>query len=144
MGDSSDIKIEYKEAVLRLNVIPHVIDGKTLKMDILTLKDEADFSRTVNGNPTIITRKAETKVILFDGQTTVIGGLNQETTTEGESGVPWAKDIPGLGHLFKRDSNRNEMDELLIFITPHILDEYVAEENPLPTERSARPAETPQ
>jgi type IV pilus assembly protein PilQ len=144
LGTSSDIKIEYKKAVLTLKVTPHVIDGKTLKLDILTSKDEADFSRPVNGNPTIITREAETKVILFDGQTTVIGGLNQETTTEGESGVPWVMDIPGLGRLFRRDSKRNEMDELLIFITPHILQEFTTEENPLPAAPSARPTERQQ
>ncbi len=73
------------------------------------------------GNPTIITKRAETNVILYDGQTTVIGGLNKETTSDSESGIPGLKDIPLLGYLFKGDSDSNRMEDILIFITPHIL-----------------------
>ncbi|MFH0844751.1 MAG: type IV pilus secretin PilQ, partial [Pseudomonadota bacterium] len=91
-----NIQIEWKKAVLKLEVTPHVIDGKILKMKILTHKDELDFTRTVQGNPTIITKKAETNLILLDGQTTVIGGLTKETTTKSEDGVPGMKDIPLL------------------------------------------------
>ena len=118
-----EVKIEFKKAVLSLKVTPHVIDGKTLKLSIDTHKDELDFSNQVQGNPTIITKSAQTSVILYDGQTTVIGGLNKETTGQSETGVPWLKDIPVLGYLFKSKSNSNTMEEVLIFITPHILKE---------------------
>jgi type IV pilus assembly protein PilQ len=84
-------------------------------------KDEPDFSQTVLGNPTIITKNAETNVIQFDGQTIVIGGLNKETTTDAKSGVPFLEDIPGLGYLFKKKGSSNDMEDLLIFITPYIL-----------------------
>jgi len=102
-------------------VTPHVIDGKMLKMKIVTNKDELDFTRTVSGNPIIITKKAETNLILLDGQTTVIGGLTKEKKSGSESGIPGMKDIPVLGHLFKTTSKGTEMEEVLIFITPHIL-----------------------
>lgn len=119
--EDGEVNVEFKEATLKLTVTPHVIDNKTLKMFINVHKDEADFSRTVLGNPTIITKNAETNVIQLDGQTIVIGGLNKETTTRADAGVPYLEDIPGLGYLFKRKSSADNLEDLLIFITPHIL-----------------------
>jgi type IV pilus assembly protein PilQ len=119
--EDGEVNIEYKKAVLRLDVTPHVIDNKTLKMYINVNKDEADFVNEVQGQPTILTKKAETNVIQFDGQTIVIGGLNKETTSDGRTGVPFFEDIPGLGYLFKKKSSSSDLEELLIFITPHIL-----------------------
>jgi type IV pilus assembly protein PilQ len=119
--EDGEVKVEYKKAVLALRVIPHVIDGGTLKMYIKVNKDEPDFSRTVLGNPTIITKNAETNVIQNDGQTIVIGGLSKETSNRNDTGTPFLEDIPGLGYLFKRESSSDQMEELLIFITPHIL-----------------------
>jgi type IV pilus assembly protein PilQ len=119
--EDGEVNIEYKKAVLRLDVTPHVIDDKTLKMYINVNKDEADFVNEVQGQPTILTKKAETNVIQFDGQTIVIGGLNKETTSDGRTGVPFFEDIPGLGYLFKKKSSSSDLEELLIFITPHIL-----------------------
>jgi type IV pilus assembly protein PilQ len=120
--EDGEVNVEYKKAVLSLRVTPHVIDDKTLKMYIKVHKDEADFSQTVLGNPTIITKNAETNVIQLDGQTIVIGGLNKETTTRADTGVPYLEDIPGLGYFFKRKSSADQLEDLLIFITPHILE----------------------
>ena len=120
--EDGEVNVEFKKAVLRLTVTPHVIDAKTLKMYINVHKDEADFSRTVLGNPTIITKNAETNVIQLDGQTIVIGGLNKETSSRSDTGVPYLEDIPGLGYLFKRKSSDDRLEDLLIFITPHILE----------------------
>ena len=120
--EDGEVNVEFKKAVLRLTVTPHVIDDKTLKMYINVHKDEADFSRQVLGNPTIITKNAETNVIQLDGQTIVIGGLNKETSANSDTGVPYLEDIPGLGYLFKRKSSDDRLEDLLIFITPHILE----------------------
>ena len=120
--EDGEVNVEYKKAVLSLRVTPHVIDATTLKMYVNVHKDEADFSRTVLGNPTIITKNAETNVIQLDGQTIVIGGLNKETTSRSDTGVPFLEDIPGLGYLFKRKSSDDRLEDLLIFITPHILE----------------------
>ncbi len=119
--EDGEVSSEYKKAVLKLEVTPNVIDGETLKMHIKVKKDEADFSRTVLGNPTIITKNAETNVIQNDGQTIVIGGLSKESASRGDTGTPFLEDIPGLGYLFKQKSSSDRMEELLIFITPHIL-----------------------
>ena len=119
--EDGEVKVEYQDAVLKLEVTPNVIDGDTLKLAIRVKKDEADFTRTVLGNPTIITKEAQTNVIQNDGQTIVIGGLSQETERRLQTGTPFLEDIPGLGYLFKRKSSADELEELLIFITPHIL-----------------------
>lgn len=120
--ESDEVNIEFKKAVLRLEVTPHVIEDNLLRMNIISTKDELDFSNQVAGNPTVITKKAETVVLLRDGQTTVIGGLRKETNSDTEIGIPILMDIPLLGHLFKRKSHSNDMEEILIFITPHILE----------------------
>jgi type IV pilus assembly protein PilQ len=120
--EDGEVNVEFKKAVLRLTVTPHVIDNIELKMYINVHKDEADFSRTVLGNPTIITKNAETNVLQLDGQTIVIGGLNKETSSRSDTGVPYLESIPGLGYLFKRKGSDDRLEDLLIFITPHILE----------------------
>lgn len=121
IDQEGNVKIEYKKAVLSLKVTPHVIQNNALLMDIETMKDEIDFGRQVGGNPTITTKKATTNVILFDGQTTVIGGLKKDTQQDSEARVPLLGKLPILGYLFKNQGHSKEMQELLIFITPHIL-----------------------
>lgn len=121
--ENGEVNIEYIQAVLRLEVTPNVIDSETLKLRILTNKDEPDFTRTVAGNPTIITKKAETNVILFNGQTTVIGGLSKETKADQSAGIPFIKDVPGLGWFFGNRARTSGMEDVLIFITPYILEE---------------------
>ena len=124
------VVIKFKEAVIKLEVVPHIISDNIIRLEIVTHKDELDWTNTVNGNPTIITKNAETRVTLFDGQTTVIGGLNKEKSTDGETGIPGLKNIPGLGWLFKSTKNTKDMEELLIFITPYILKEQTSINNP--------------
>ncbi len=121
--EDKEVKIEYKAAVLSLEVTPHVIEGKTLKLNINTKKDELDFANAVGGNPAITTKKAQTTVMLYNGQTTVIGGLSRENKSNAETGVPGLRNIPLLGWLFKGESKAAQMEDLLIFITPHILEE---------------------
>jgi len=120
--ENDEVKIEYKKAVLSLDVTPHVIEGKTLKLNINTKKDELDFANAVGGNPAITTKKAQTTVMLYNGQTTVIGGLSRENNSKSETGVPGLRNIPLLGWLFKGESKGAQMEDLLIFITPHILE----------------------
>jgi type IV pilus assembly protein PilQ len=119
--EDGEVNIQYKKAVLSLRVTPHVIDSGTLKLSVKVNKDEVDFSRQVLGNPTITTKNAETNVIQANGQTLVIGGLNKETTTDDRAGTPFLMDIPVLGWLFKTKGEANQKEDLLIFITPTIL-----------------------
>lgn len=121
--EDGEASVEYKKAVILLEVTPHVIDENMVKLEISTSKDEIDNSVVVNGNPAIITKKARTEVVLFDGTTTVIGGLNKDKSENNKKGIPWLMDLPFVGHLFKWVSDDQELEELLIFITPKILKE---------------------
>ena len=80
-----------------------------------------DFSRAVNGNPSINTQRADTQVQVRDGTTTVIGGITQSTESALLDRTPGASRIPLMGWLFKRSDMRSETRELLIFITPRII-----------------------
>ncbi len=122
--DDGNVKIEFKEAVLELNVTPHVIDGEAIKMEIKVKKDEPG-SASASGVPGIITKQAETNVILYDGQTTVIGGLNKSRDERTDNGVPGLKDLPLLGVLFRGEATGQSSGDLLIFITPHILKQRI-------------------
>lgn len=120
-GLDKDISIEWKTAALRLLVTPRVIEGDTIRMNIVTTKDELDFTRTVLGNPTILTKRAETNLILQSGQTTVIGGLSKQTDQDANDGIPYLQNIKGLRWLFGHTGKMNKMEDVLIFITPRIL-----------------------
>jgi type IV pilus assembly protein PilQ len=113
--------VKFEDAVLRLEITPHVIDGRNLMMKILVKKDEVDTSRTVDGNPFIIKKQTETSLIVQDGETIVISGLTKQRGTDAVTGVPWLKEIPFLGWLFKGEGKSESMEEVLIFITPKIL-----------------------
>lgn len=124
-GFSAIPQIEFKKAVLRLEVTPHVIDENWVKLDIFTTKDEFDDTRSIIIAGTlqtpILTRSALTSLYLADGQTTVIGGLSSETQSDQVAGIPGLKDLPGVGGLFRNNISRTALNDTLIFITPHIL-----------------------
>jgi len=115
--------VEFKEAVLMLNVTPHITPDDRILMELDITKDSPDFSRDINGVPPVDTRSVDTTVLVDNGETVVLGGVFERTTTENQEKVPFFGDIPYVGFLFKRkefiDSNR----ELLIFVTPKILKE---------------------
>jgi len=114
----------FEDVVLRLEITPHVVDEQTLSMKILVKKDEVDPVRNVQGNPYIIKKKTETNLMVRNGETIVISGLTKQRNSAGDTGIPGLKDVPGLGYLFKSDSRSEKMEEVLIFITPRILQPY--------------------
>ncbi len=113
--------VNFQDAVLRLEITPHVIDGKNLKMKILVKKDEVDRSRTVDGNPFIIKKLTETTLIVNDGETIVISGLTKHKRDDSETGIPFLMKVPIIEWLFKSQAKHDTMEEVLIFITPSIL-----------------------
>jgi type IV pilus assembly protein PilQ len=84
-------------------------------------KDEPDFSRVVDGTPTINTREIETRVLVDNGETVVLGGVYERTKIFSKEQVPWLGDVPVLGRLFKQEAREDNNSELLIFVTPKIL-----------------------
>ncbi len=123
IDEDGDTNVEFEDAVLLLSITPHIINQDYLRLDIHITKDDVDFSeaKSVMGNPTILKKETRTKLITKDDQTIVISGLTEEQNTVGSTGVPWLKDIPGLGWLFKGQNKSQDMNQLLIFITPDIL-----------------------
>ena len=124
-GLAAVAQVEFKKAVLRLEVTPHVIDKNWVKLDINTNKDDFDDTRSIiiDGNiqTPILTRSALTSLYLANGQTTVIGGLSTETKIHQEEGIPFLKGIPGIGGMFRSRDGNDSFTDTLIFITPHIL-----------------------
>ena len=90
-------------------------------MVIKVEKAEPDFSRQVDGVPTITRRNASAEVVVNNGETVVLGGIYVKKESEYESGIPLLSQIPLLGWLFKKKAVSNEQAELLIFITPTIV-----------------------
>jgi type IV pilus assembly protein PilQ len=90
-------------------------------MDLLVKKDSR--GDVTNGIPAINTNRVQTKVLVDNGETAVLGGIFEETTTKSVDKVPFFGDLPVLGHLFKRTLNATDKNELLIFITPRLLDD---------------------
>ena len=113
--------VSFRDAALKLTVIPHITASGTVVMDVQLENGFPDFAHTVNGNPTITTQRATTKVLVSDGVTTVIGGIVVNTDTSGTDRTPGLSQIPLLGWLFRRDTNTSDNKELLIFITPRII-----------------------
>jgi type IV pilus assembly protein PilQ len=121
-GNNLDVSIAWKKAVLKLEVTPHLIEENMMRIEIAANKDSFDETKQEsNGEFPVNTKNARTTVLLRDGDTTVIGGLSQETRSESESGIPLLKDIPFLGRLFGGQRKGMIKDEVLIFITPRVL-----------------------
>jgi type IV pilus assembly protein PilQ len=115
------ITVAFADANLQLDVTPQITNEGTIIMDIKLEKAEADFSRTVNGTPTIVRKALDTQVLVRDGGTAVLGGVYVTNRTNGMTGVPFLSRIPILGALFRSKTKSESNAELLIFITPHIL-----------------------
>jgi type IV pilus assembly protein PilQ len=118
---NNTVTVQFKDAALKLTVTPQITAANTVIMRIILENGTPDFSRAVNGNPSINTQRAETQVQVPDGLTTVIGGIVQSQTTTNLDQTPGLGRIPLLGWLFKRNDTRNDSQELLIFITPRII-----------------------
>jgi len=115
--------ITFINANLQLQVTPQITAEGTVMLDIMVDKSEPDFGNAVLGIPTIFTRRAETKLLVRDGGTTVISGIFQMSATEDARRVPFLHRVPLLGNLFKSRDTAQQNNELLIFITPRILEQ---------------------
>jgi len=119
---SGATSIEFKEAVLKLEVTPQITPDGRIVMDLVIAQDSVgDLLPT--GEPVIDVTEVQTQAIVGDGQTLVLGGLFQMETVDQVEKVPLLGDIPYLGRLFRHDIDNIEKREILIFITPKIISE---------------------
>ena len=120
---SGATNVSFKEAVLKLEVTPHITPDDRIIMDLVVSKDNPDFSREVLGVPPVDTRSVETSVLVSSGETVVLGGVFEETKTTDEEKIPFLGDLPGVGYLFRNKGTISQKQELLIFVTPKVLKE---------------------
>ena len=118
---NNTVTVQFRDAALKLVVTPQITAADTVILRIELENGIPDFSRAVNGNPSINTQRANTQVQVPDGVTTVIGGIVQKTETERNDRTPGLSRIPLLGWLFRRSNDRSDTQDLLIFITPRII-----------------------
>ncbi|MCK5912937.1 MAG: type IV pilus secretin PilQ, partial [Desulfuromusa sp.] len=109
----------FKEVLLELKVTPVINPDGSIILEI----DAKNDSLVPRGEGALYKKTAKTKVLVQDGETTVLGGIFIEREGEAEDGIPFLKSIPGLGHLFKSTENTASKNELLIFVTPRILNQ---------------------
>jgi len=116
------VQTTFQEAKLQLLVKPHVTADGGVSMHVKLNRDEPDFTQTSpRGDPTILKREAETDLLVMDGHTAVIGGIYTRNTGRNLDQIPFFGDIPIIGLLFQRRRAADARGELLIFITPHIV-----------------------
>ncbi|MCT4534798.1 secretin N-terminal domain-containing protein [Halodesulfovibrio sp.] len=118
------INVQFQDAVLRLEITPHIIDDQTLRLQIFIKKDEVDTTRTVRGNPFIIRKHTETTLIVRNGETVVITGLSKSKEGRRRQSIPYLNQVPGLGRVFAGQDDLDHMEEYLIFIRPTILPQW--------------------
>lgn len=111
----------FKEAALALEVTPQITPDSRIIMEVKVTKDAPDFSRSVNGVPPIDKNEVNAKVLVSDGETIVIGGVFTNKQSKTVDKVPFLGDLPYLGRLFKRDVVEDSKTELLVFLTPRIM-----------------------
>ncbi|EZH77365.1 fimbrial protein [Ectopseudomonas composti] len=120
-SSSGATSTSFKEAALALEVTPQITPDNRIIMEVKVTKDAPDFANLVNGVPPLNKNEVNAKVLVNDGETIVIGGVFSNTQTSAVEKVPFLGDLPFLGRVFRRDIIRDNKAELLVFITPRIM-----------------------
>lgn len=118
--------VQFKEAVLELKATPLITPDNRIQLDLAVKQDTVgEIFQTSRGGsvPSIDTRELNTTVLVENGDTVVLGGIYQDGRSSTEDKVPWLGDIPYMGALFRRRGNEITKRELLIFVTPTIVEE---------------------
>ncbi len=119
---SAGVQTVFYDATLQLDVTPRVTPDGNVFLDVHITKNEPDFQNTgARGDPSIIRREATTRLFVADGDTTVIGGIFQRNSGYSQSRVPFFGSLPVIGPLFRSSNQTDTRNELLVFITPRIV-----------------------
>jgi type IV pilus assembly protein PilQ len=120
--EDGDAKLEFIDAVLSLDVTPHITADRSIIMKVEVQRNAPDDSvPTPTGSPAIAKNEASTETLVKDGQTLVIGGIYVVRTADRESRVPYFHRVPVIGNAFKNKEVRDIRQELLVFVTPRIV-----------------------
>ncbi len=113
--------IEFKEVALSLTVTPSIIGDGNVLLDILVSNDSPDTTLETD-EPAIKTNEIDTKLLITDGDIVVIGGIKIDRASSVSNRTPGLSKVPVVGNLFKNNSKADELDEMLIFISPRVVD----------------------
>jgi type IV pilus assembly protein PilQ len=120
--EDGDAGLEFVDAVLALNVTPHITADRSIIMKIKVSRNAPDDSVfTLTGSPAIGKNQVETETLVRDGRTLVLGGIYVIDKSQRQSRVPYLHQIPFLGAAFRSDEQSDSRKELLIFVTPHVV-----------------------
>ena len=120
-SSSGSTNVAFKEAVLSLEVTPQITPDDKIIMDLEVKKEKV--GQVFFGTPSIDTQKVNTQVLVANGETAVLGGIYEQTERNDVDKVPFFGDLPVIGNAFKHRSRVDDRTELLIFVTPRIMDE---------------------
>lgn len=120
-GGNTQTSIEFKDTGVLLDVLPSVNAGGLVTMDVSQEVTDVGQIDTATGQRSFLQRQVLSRVSVRSGETVVLGGLIRDNTSSGDMGVPWLKDIPVFGHLFRTDTRSNDRTELVVLITPRAL-----------------------
>ncbi len=122
-GAVASVSVAFKEIAMVLEATPTILGDGLMRLDVrFTIKEQiGTVAVEQNNTPVISNRESITNVFIRDGETLVIGGLMRERERDQENGIPFLKDIPLLGYLFKSRNIRKEKTDLLFFLTPTIV-----------------------
>jgi type IV pilus assembly protein PilQ len=123
--EEGTVTTEFIEANLKLTVTPHVTNDGNVKLKIKASNDEPDFDRTVQGVPTIKKKEAVTEVLVKDNDIVVIAGAYDIDEGHQQKGIPLFSRIPIFGWLFKYEKKSFVKEDLIIFISPKVLKDWV-------------------
>lgn len=121
MDEAGNAIVELKKVGISLEVTPYVNSEDQITLDLHPEVSDLSSQSTVQGGVVFTTTEADTRVMVGDGETAVIGGLIAAKRTEFKRGIPYLMDIPILGNLFRSSDIRSEKRELLVFVTPRIV-----------------------
>ena len=114
---------DFKDVLLKLTVTPNITSDGRISMKINAINEELDWANQVQGNPATSKSQVNSTIIVNNGDTIVIGGVYKTTESKAEQGVPYLSKIPVLGWLFKYEITVKEKRELLVFVTPRIIED---------------------
>ncbi len=118
---TASCSVDFKSAALNLVVTPQVTPDGTIIMDLDVSKDSRGPD-TLNSGPVILTKNIATQVLVDNGGTVLIGGIFELEESTDEAKVPWFGDLPAVGNLFKNSTRTQRKKELLVFVTPRLID----------------------
>ena len=122
IGENGQTRVEFKEYGVKLNVAPLIDNAGNVRATVETEISQLDSSVSVQGTPGLLTRRAQTELTVRSGETMVISGLLSSQTGSDTDAIPGLGRLPIIGRFFSSNTQRKELSELVIFVTPEVIE----------------------